>query len=143
MRKVYSITIKAFILLFLLFLIVQGVIYNSARAETIDPTITPSKTLICEMPTDREDGTPLPLGEIAEIRFYVSMNQTRWDDAGTNTICLQVYDLSGVADGIYYYKASAVDTDGRESIKTPEVVTLEVKRLSPPAPPSSIGWLEN
>jgi len=111
-------------------------------AETIDPSITPTKTLTCDMPVERTDGTPLAISEIAQIRFYVSTDQSTWQQAGTNTVCLQVYDLSGVADGTYWYTADAVDSEGRESIKNPQAAELIVKRLSPPASPSNLGWTD-
>jgi len=111
-------------------------------AETIDPSITPTKTLNCDMPVERTDGTPLALNEIAQIRFYVSTDQATWQQAGTNTVCLQVYDLSDVADGTYWYTADAVDTEGRESIKSPQAAELIVKRLSPPASPTGLGWTD-
>jgi len=111
-------------------------------AETIDPTITPTKTLTCDMPVERTDGTPLAIDEIAQVRFYVSIDQTTWQQAGTNTVCLQVYDLSGVSDGTYWYTVDAVDTDGRESIKSPQAAELIVKRLSPPASPTGLGWTD-
>ena len=111
-------------------------------AETIDPTITPTKTLTCDMPVERTDGTPLALNEIAQVRFYVSTDRTTWQQAGSNTVCLQSYDLSGVADGTYWYTADAVDTEGRESIKSPQAAELIVKRLSAPAPPLNFGWTD-
>ena len=113
---------------------------TSVAAEEIDPTITPSKTLTCTLPVERTDGTPLAVDEIAQVRFYVSQDGSTWTQNGTNTVCLQVYDLTNVADGQYYYTADVVDTEGRESEKSPQVADLLVKRIAPPASPSGVGW---
>lgn len=109
----------------------------------VDPTLDPIKTLTCTMPSEREDGTPLAVDEIAEIRFFVASDQdgfATWTPAGTNTSCSQVYDLSRVADGAYRYTGTAVDTDGRESIKSPDLAEITVKRVALPAHPTNFGF---
>jgi len=113
-----------------------------ALAETIDPNITPTKVLTCDMPVEREDGTALAIDEIAQVQFFVSPDQTTWTQAGTNTVCSQSYDLSNVQDGTYFYTASVTDLAGRQSILAPQAAELIVKRIASPAPPSNLGWTD-
>jgi len=124
----------------LLFLLVALLDCRVALAVEVDPNLQDSKTFTCTLPVSRTDGTALAVDEIAEVRFYESEDQTVWTQVGTNTVCLQVYSLTDIPDGTYYYTADVVDTDGRESIKSPEVAVLTVKRLASPAPPSAVGW---
>ena len=128
---------SGFILLFLLIALLDC---RVALAVEVDPNLQGSKTFTCTLPVSRTDGTALAVDEIAEVRFYESEDQTVWTQVGTNTVCLQVYSLTDIPDGTYYYTADVVDTDGRESIKSPEVAVLTVKRLASPAPPSAVGW---
>jgi hypothetical protein len=111
----------------------------SQAVLAIDPTIEPTKTLTCDMPVERSDGTPLAVDEIAEIRFFVSQDLATWTPAGTNTACNQVYNLTSMPDGVYHYAAQTVDTDGRESLYS-DSVTLEVKRLAAPAAPIGLSF---
>ncbi len=117
-----------------------SVFIGLALAETIDPNQVQTKVLTCNMPVERTDGTALAVDEIAQVRFYVSQDQTTWTPAGTNTVCQQNYDLTEVPDGTYWYTADVVDTEGRESIKSLEVAELIVKRIASPAAPSGLGW---
>ena len=109
-----------------------------AWALEVDPGEKPTFTITCDYPTEREDGTALTQAEIAQINFYVSTDQSTWTPAGFNTsACRQVYDLSQIADGQYYYAATTIDTAGRESIRS-MVVDLLVKRSSDPNPPANL-----
>ena len=111
-----------------------------AEGTLVDPAQTPTWTITCTDPIEREDGTPLAVGEIATRNFFVSPDQVSWTPAGSNTTeCKQVYDLSAVADGQYYYTATAVDIDGRESVYSPDIAALEVKRIQPPRPPTGLS----
>jgi len=111
----------------------------AAPAMAVDPTIDPIKTLSCTMPVEREDGTALAVNEIAEITFFVSTDQVAWTQVGSNTVCSQQLELTNTPDGQYYYVARTVDTDGRVSRNSNELPLL-VKRLAPPAPPTSIEF---
>lgn len=138
-------TLMTRLLYFLIGLALAGaVVTASAEGTVVDPTITPTLTITCIDPVEREDGTPLAIGEIATRNFFVSATAPgaakNWTPAGSNnTACRQVYDLGAVIDGQYYYTATAVDTDGRESAFAPGVVALEVKRLAPPKPPNGLS----
>ena len=118
------------------FLVLFLVVFS---AHAVDPTIEPTKVLTCDMPIERTDGTPLALDEIAEIRFFVSTDNSTWEPAGANTVCTQTYDLTNVPDGLYYYTAQAVDTDARASAYA-DSTSLLVKRLAAPAPPMNLGF---
>jgi hypothetical protein len=116
-----------------------------AEGQIVNPNITPTWTVTCEYPTEREDNTQLLRNEIAKVEFYVSTDKTDWRPAGENaSACRQVYNLTDIADGQYYYTTIAVDTDGRMSlmsIDAPSVgesgyTALVVKRPSLPKPPT-------
>jgi len=119
----------------------------AAEGPVVDPTITPTMTLTCNYPIEREDGTPLAVDEIAKVNFFVSTSLTtpNWQPAGSNdTECKQVYDLSNVPDNQYYYTGTTVDTDVRESIYgadavPPEYFALVVKRLANPKHQTGYG----
>lgn len=124
-------------------------VVTEARAEgpVVDPTITPTMTMTCNYPIEREDGTPLAIGEIAKVNFFVSPSLTTpdWQPAGSNdTECKQVYDLTQVQDGQYYYTGTITDTDQRESIYGANAVPAEywavvVKRLANPRHQTGYG----
>lgn len=109
----------------------------------IDPTIPGQSTLTmtCVYPIEREDGTPLAIGEIATVKFYVESNGVGgFVPAGSNsTACRQVYDMSAVADGVYVYVATTLDTDGRESVFSAVNLTATVKRMANPKAPTGIA----
>ena len=106
----------------------------------IDPSLPEQQqlTIGCQYPIEREDGTPLALNEIAQINFYVTKDGVRTAAGSNSTACSQTYDLSNVPDATYLYSVTALDTDGRESVDSPEVVTAIVKRLASPKSPTGI-----
>ena len=116
---------------------------QAVQAAQVDPNKTPTFTLTCQYPVEREDGTQLAVGDIAQINFFVSTGTVgNWTPAGTNTnACRQVYNLADVPDGNYFYTATAIDTEGRESDYSPEVVSLEVKRIQAPKAPTGLQGL--
>lgn len=90
---------------------------NDAQAATYDITCTP--------PTEREDGTPLTLAEIANYEWWVDGAMD-----GTSTAC--AYTLTR-PDGTYNVQAKTVDTGGRVSQASPgKQFTLIT---APPNPP--------
>ena len=116
----------------------------NAEGPVVDPNLTPQKILTCDYPVTRTDGTPLAVDEIATINFFVSQDvgvDKTWTPAGSNdTACRQVYDLTAVPDGQYYYSASALDTGGRESVVSPNYVPLVLQRIAPPETVQGLRW---
>jgi len=130
-----------------------------AEGPVIDPNITPTATITCKIPLLRADNvTPLKVGEIAQVDFYVTQDLTtpidNWQPAGSNTVlpadlgvkdasCQQVYDLTGVADGQYYYAITATDlqarTSGFSSDETPPDYKAWVVKLAAPNPPTGMA----
>ena len=104
---------------------------------TVDPTIESSYTLSCTQPIAREDNTPLAFGEIAQNTFYVGTATGNYTDTIPNLppTCSLTVDATAVADGNYYYVVTVVDTDGRESTYSQEIV-VTVKRVKPPNAPT-------
>lgn len=118
-----------------------------ANELTIDPTLDGQKTLTvtCEYPIEREDGTPLTINEIAKVNFFVEKNGIGgYSPAGENTTaCQQIYDMIQVPDGVYVYRATVVDTEGRESLFSSEFVTATVKRVANPNAPIGVSGSVN
>ena len=110
--------------------------YTEANEVTLDPTQAgqTALTVTCDYPIEREDGTPLAINEIAKVAFHVEKNGAGgYVPAGENmSACRQVYDMSQVPDGVYVYVVTAIDTDGRESLFSTEMVTATVKRIANP-----------
>lgn len=115
-----------------------------AEGPVVDPTITPTWTVTCNYPIEREDGTALAINEIARVEFKVSQDKTTWQPAGQNNAeCKQIYDLTNVPDGQYYYTPLTVDTNGRQSVLAYdadplEVSALVVKRIANPNHPTGV-----
>ena len=84
-----------------------------------------SYTVTCDPPTERTDGTPLALSEIAEYNWLVDGSLD-----GTSTACLYTVTRP---DGIYTVTATTMDTGGLTGPESPgkliELVT------APPMPP--------
>ncbi len=145
---------KRFIFLLFIFML-PGLVL--AEGPEIDPNITPNATVTCKLPITRTDGTVLKVGEIPLVDFFVSQNITtpNWQAAGSNAVaaadrgvkdasCQQVYDLTSVADGQYYYALKATDLQGRQSGYSfdevpPDYVAWVVKRLASPNPPTGMS----
>ena len=74
-------------------------------------------------PSEREDGTPLQLSEIASYHIYYGTepgdypNEIYVDDP--SAVQAQEEDL---VSGTYYVVVTAIDWDGRESLYSPEMV---------------------
>jgi hypothetical protein len=75
-------------------------------------------------PYEREDGTPIPMSDIAGYRVYYGSSQGDYseivDIADSST--MQV-TLNNVPSGTYYIVVTTYDVDGRESGYSEEVVT--------------------
>lgn len=115
----------------------NDLVYDPSSTQTI-------LTITCTYPTDREDGTPLLVSEIAKVNFYVDDGVSGYIDAGENTTaCYQTYDLTKIPVGDYNYAVTATDTDGRMSLYSPVVVHLTVKKTLPPSAPGGVsGFIE-
>jgi len=116
---------------------------QAVQAAPVDPNKTPTFTLTCQYPIEREDGKPLAIEEIAQINFFVRTGATgNWEPAGSNTnACKQVYDLTNVPDNDYFYTAKAIDNDGRESDYSPDIFALEIERIQDPKSPTGLQGL--
>jgi len=112
----------------------------SANALTIDPTVDPSQTLVCDTPLTFTNGDPIPAGDVETITFYESEDQLTWTVKGTATECRLVIDSSDMVDGQSRYYVLSATVDGRESVQSGEsaVLTALVKRV--PNPPTNPRW---
>ena len=74
-------------------------------------------------PSEREDGTPLSLSEIAGYRIYYGSS------TGAYPNLIEMMDgsavevnLNNLSPGLYYFVITTLDTDGRESAFSEEVM---------------------
>jgi len=74
-------------------------------------------------PSEREDGSPLSLSEIASFRIYYGIKagdyQNQIDIDDPSVVSAQIEQLPS---GTYYLVMTAIDADGRESSYSPEIV---------------------
>lgn len=123
---------------FLLFIIYMG--NANAASFSIDPDTKSTGTITCVDPISREDGTPLAIDEIATRRWYVGTSPGNYTDTAADTsTCSVVIDYSAIPDGMYYYVATVIDTDGRESMYSEEI-DVTVKRVAKPNPPTGLSF---
>ena len=76
-------------------------------------------------PAEREDNTAILLSEIASYKIYYSSTQGQY----TNNIVINDSTATGhtftnFSSGTYYFVITTIDTDGRESKYSPEVVKV-------------------
>jgi len=94
-------------------------------------------------PTDRTDGTPLALTEIAHYNFYMSFDSGPVVLIGATQIqngeFTDVIDVDAQTPGTYALSYSTVDTDGREGPLSPPLTIEILAPLAPPSPPSGIA----
>ncbi|MDT8282643.1 MAG: fibronectin type III domain-containing protein [Gammaproteobacteria bacterium] len=74
-------------------------------------------------PSAREDGTPLQLSEIASFHIYYGTEAGDYQNQiDINDLSAKSVQVEGLPSGTYYVVLTAIDTDGRESLYTPEIV---------------------
>jgi len=104
--------------------VVNGEIPEDAVPEN---TVIEEFSLVWTAPSEREDGTPLPLSEISGYRIYYGAEE------GDHTGVIDVSDsssfganLSFLAPGIYYVVVTTVDTNELES-RTSNEISLAIQ----------------
>lgn len=74
-------------------------------------------------PSERADNTGLTLSEIAGYRIYYGTEKGNYQNQfEVNDGSAQQAQIAGVPSGAYYLVMTTIDTDGRESSYSPEVV---------------------
>jgi hypothetical protein len=93
------------------------------ETQVVLPAANPVLSLSWIAPSEREDGTPISMAEIAGYRVYYGAVQGSYthqvDIADSATMQVTLSDL---ATGTYYFAVTAIDTDGRESDLSRQVV---------------------
>jgi hypothetical protein len=74
------------------------------------------------VPTEREDTTPLLISEIAGYRVYYGSVAGDYQNQVDVDSSLNVAQVPALPSGTYYVVVTAIDTEGRESLYSPEVV---------------------
>jgi hypothetical protein len=92
-----------------------------------------TKTVTCVPPTEREDGTALPAAEISHYLFYISDGTLgTYPNVVRADTCQITVDLLSVKRHV---GATTVDTDGRESSRKSNIITLPAITVANPKPP--------
>ena len=74
-------------------------------------------------PSEREDGTALALSEISGYRiYYGAVTGVYQEQIDVNDLTATQAELTGVPPGTYYVVVTTIDTDGRESAYSSEVI---------------------
>lgn len=98
----------------------------------------------CTIPVTREDGSPLPLNEIAYFELRVSQDPLGLISSAlmftdNNLACDGFIDMSVLSDGQWYLFWQTYDTNGVASRNSTTVpFALASNTGSPPAPPSGV-----
>ena len=109
-----------------------------AEGQIIDPSQVSERTLICTLPVEFTDNTPIPIGGVTEVRFKRSTDGITWTQIGTSTECRYVDDISGLPEGQYYYTATVI-AQGQESAKS-NILAQELRITRIPKPVTTLGW---
>ncbi len=76
-------------------------------------------------PAEREDNTALLLSEIASYKIYYSSTQGQYTNSvPVNDSTATGHTFTNFSSGTYYFVITTIDTDGRESKYSPEVVKV-------------------
>lgn len=76
-------------------------------------------------PAEREDNQPLSLSEIAGYRIYYGTAQGDYqNEIDVNDGSAEGYTFSDLPKGTYYIVVTTYDTDGRESLYSPEITII-------------------
>ena len=74
-------------------------------------------------PAEREDNTALSLSEIAKYKIYYSSTQGQYaNNVVVNDSTATGHTFTNFSSGTYYFVITTIDTDGRESKYSPEVI---------------------
>ena len=74
-------------------------------------------------PAEREDGSPIAMSQIAGYRVYYGRTQGSYpNEVAINSGSTMNATLSGLGSGTYYIVVTAVDSDGRESGFSQEII---------------------
>ena len=89
-----------------------------------DNTIT-DISLSWVAPAEREDNTPISLSEIAGYQVLYGMAKGQYSSSITiNDGTATGYTFTDLPSGTYYFVITTLDTEGRESQYSPEVVLI-------------------
>ncbi len=119
-----------------LLIIVSLISYSAfADSDVIDPEITPTFTLECDPPTEREDGSDFPVNQAGSYTFYYGTESGDYqNELGTQT-CEVIVDATELDDATYFFVVTVKDLQGRESLYSEEIVKV-VQRIPKPKAPT-------
>ena len=88
-----------------------------AEGEIFYVDVETTKTVACDLPTTRTDGSALDASEIAEIRLFNTQDLSTQssDYIDVQSGCSFIVDLTSFDLGQQYLRVKAVDRDGRIS----------------------------
>ncbi len=87
--------------------------------------ILASVSLSWVAPAEREDTTALSLSEVTGYKIYYSTTQGQYSSSVTiNNSTAAGYTFTNFSSGTYYFVMTTIDTDGRESTYSAEVIKV-------------------
>ena len=96
--------------------------FNGGTTGSVN-AITTGISLSWMAPTERDDGSLIALSEIAGYRVYYGTTQGNYtDQLDINDGTVDQTTLNNLSSGTYYLVVTTIDTDGRESSFSPEIV---------------------
>jgi len=88
-----------------------------------EPSTTADITINWTAPIKREDNTPIVLSEITGFKIYYGTTQGKYNNSVTiNDGSETQYLFKDLLSGTYYFALTTLDTDGRESAYSTEVL---------------------
>ena len=98
----------------------------NTRIISVTPAPVPvNVSLSWVAPAEREDNTALSLSEIASYKIYYGSTQGQYTNSvAINDSTATGHTFTNFSSGTYYFVITTIDTDGRESKYSPEVVKV-------------------
>jgi len=109
-------------------LFISGCAATTPAGSSTKGTGIAAKVLDWSVPTMREDGTALPVKQIAGYKIYYGSNSGNYTGSldingakDANGQLVSDYTLNSLPHGTYYFTMTTIDTDGRESLYSNEI----------------------
>ncbi|PCI06686.1 MAG: hypothetical protein COB77_06265 [Gammaproteobacteria bacterium] len=98
----------------------QSDIYNNDTNNNLE---TVNISLAWTAPAEREDNSPISLSEIAGYQVFFGVNKGQYSNSiAINDGSTTSHTFTNLPTGTYYFVVTTIDTEGRESQYSSEVV---------------------
>ena len=121
--RIYKFSRSSYLLaLILIFPLISCSGGDGGEGGTSVPPIIGALGFSWTTPDEREDGTTLLISEISEYRIYYGTTEGDYQSQVNIDVASNTVEVPQLPAGTYYAVVTAVDTEGRESLYSPEVV---------------------